>query len=97
VVLPHKCECRGRERFLAQVHKPAIWQDAAVREIVLRVLHEGCGGRPKVVELVTTVQPPPRVWCRVRLGWRFWTVRGRGWPEGWPVLHDVPSARLPRA
>lgn len=86
-----ECECCGRERFLAQVHMPAIWQDAAVREIVLRLLHEGCGGRPKMVELVTAVQPPPGVWCRVCLVGRFWTMRGREWL----VLQDVPSARLP--
>src|SRR5262245_20041831 len=33
----------------------AIWQDATAREIVRRLIHEGCGGRPKVVELATDI------------------------------------------
>ena len=34
---------------------PEIWQDAAVREIVARLHHEGCGGRPKLVGLVSGI------------------------------------------
>ena len=54
------------ERYTNAVHMPAICQDATVKEIVLRLLHEGCGGRPKLVELVNNVtggsQPVRRFW-----------------------------------
>ena len=62
-----ECERCGAVRHTSQVHMPAIWQDAAVREVVLRLLHEGCGGAPKVVELVTTIEGSGRKARRVRL------------------------------
>jgi hypothetical protein len=50
-----ECERCGQERYTNQVHMPAIWHDATVAEVIARMHHEGCGGRPKVVELVTSV------------------------------------------
>ena len=49
-----ECERCGQERYTSEVHLPQ-WKDARLSEIVLRLSHEGCGGRPKVVELVTDV------------------------------------------
>src|SRR5215813_6382787 len=50
-----ECERCGQENFLNQVHMRAIWRDATICCTVARMHHEGCGGRPKVVELVTDV------------------------------------------
>src|SRR6185369_7704035 len=50
-----ECERCGAERYTNQVHMSAIWQDATVREVFLRLHHEGCGGLPKVVEFVDAI------------------------------------------
>ena len=62
-----ECERCGQERYTNQVHMPAIWKDARLSEIVLRLIHEGCGGRPKVVELVTNVAGGSQPTRRIRL------------------------------
>jgi hypothetical protein len=49
-----ECARCGRERYANEVHLPH-WHDATLREIVARIHHEGCGGRPKLVELVTGI------------------------------------------
>jgi hypothetical protein len=49
-----ECAVCGRERYTNEVHLPQ-WHDATLREIVARIHHEGCGGRPKLVELVTGI------------------------------------------
>ena len=62
-----ECERCGKERFVNQVHQRAIWQDATVAEIVSRMNHEGCGGRPKVVELITNIAAGSQPTRRIRL------------------------------
>jgi hypothetical protein len=64
-----ECERCGQERFVNQVHQRAIWQDATVAEVIARMHHEdaGCGGRPKLVELVTNVTGGTQPVRRIRL------------------------------
>jgi hypothetical protein len=50
-----ECAVCGRERYSNEMHLPH-WHDATLREIVARIDHEGCGGRPKLVELVTGIE-----------------------------------------
>ena len=52
-----ECERCGRKGPSIEYTRRAIWQDATVAEVIARMHHEdaGCGGRPKVVELVTNV------------------------------------------
>jgi len=41
-----------------------LWRDARLSELVLRLIHEGCGGRPKLVTNVAGGSQPTR---RIRL------------------------------
>jgi len=50
-----ECERCGQDRYIHQVHMPPIWQDVTLERIVQRLSHDGCGGRAKVVELITAV------------------------------------------
>jgi hypothetical protein len=66
-----ECAVCGRERYTNQVHMPSVWQDAMLQQIVERMHHEGCGGRPKLVELVTNVAGGRRRSLRDHaVGWR---------------------------
>jgi hypothetical protein len=49
-----ECARCGRERYANEVHLPRL-HDATLREIVARMHHEECGGRPKLVELITGI------------------------------------------
>ena len=51
-----ECERCGEERVVNQVHVPRIWLDLAVWELIARMNHEGCGGAPKVVELLDAIE-----------------------------------------
>ena len=51
-----ECERCGKERFVNQVHVPRIWLDVPVWELIARMNHEGCGGGPKVVELLDAIE-----------------------------------------
>jgi hypothetical protein len=53
-----ECATCGRQRYANEVHLPH-WRDATLREIVARIHHEGCGGRPKLVELITGIAERP--------------------------------------
>ena len=61
-----ECERCGQERYTNEVHLPQ-WKDARLAEIVLRLHHEGCGGRPKLVGLVTNVAGGSQPTRRIRL------------------------------
>jgi hypothetical protein len=50
-----ECATCGRERYANEVHLP-YWHDATLRDIIARMRHDGCGGRPKLVELVTGIE-----------------------------------------
>ena len=58
---------RRKERFVNHVHLPRIWLDVTIGEAILLMGHDGCGGAPKVVERVTTVEGSGRKPRRVRL------------------------------
>jgi len=44
-----------------------VRKDARLSEIVLRLIHEGCDGQPKVVEVVTNVAGGSQPTRRIRL------------------------------
>jgi hypothetical protein len=51
-----ECVTCGRERYLSETHLSlAGWGDLRVGEFIKRLRHEGCGGAPKLVELVTGI------------------------------------------
>ncbi len=62
-----ECERCGKERYTNQVHMPAIAQDTTLAALIERMHHEGCGGRPKVVELVTNGAGGSQPTRRIRL------------------------------
>src|SRR5690348_14097149 len=53
-LLRMECERCGRERYANEVHLPH-WQDATLRQHRGWLHHENCGGRPKLVELMTGI------------------------------------------
>jgi hypothetical protein len=65
-LLRMECATCGRERYINEVHLPH-WHDATLRAIVARLHHEGCGGRSKLVELVTGIEGASRPVRRVLL------------------------------
>ena len=61
-----ECDRCGREHYTT-VHMAAIWQGAPVAEVIARMHHEDCGGRPKLVELVTDVAGGSQPTRQIRL------------------------------
>jgi hypothetical protein len=47
------CERCGKERMFSETH--AAQGEMLIRDILARMRHDGCGGRPGRVELVTSV------------------------------------------
>jgi hypothetical protein len=64
-LLRMECATCGRERYINEVLLPH-WHDATLR-VVARLHHEGRGGRPKLVELVTGIEGASRPVRRVLL------------------------------
>ena len=56
-----------RARALRHRGASAHWHDATLREIVVRLHHEHCGGRPKLVELMTGIDGGSVPVRRIRL------------------------------
>jgi hypothetical protein len=51
-----ECGRCGRERYLAETHMTLAGKgDIVVRHIIPRLRHDGCGGAPRLVELITGI------------------------------------------
>jgi hypothetical protein len=48
------CDRCGKDRMLSETHAPR--SDLPIREIIKRMRHDGCGGRPGRVELLTGIE-----------------------------------------
>ena len=48
------CERRGKDRMLNEAHLKR--SDMLIRDIIARMRHDGCGGRPGRVELLTGIE-----------------------------------------
>jgi hypothetical protein len=54
-----ECGRCGRERYLAEMHMTIAGNgDIVMRDLILRLRHERCGGEPHLVELVTGISAP---------------------------------------
>jgi hypothetical protein len=49
------CERCGKERLLNENHAPERQRDMPIRVLLARMRHDGCGGQPGRVELLTGV------------------------------------------
>jgi hypothetical protein len=49
------CERCGKDRFLSEVRAPERQRDLPIRVLLARARHDGCGGRPGRVELLTGI------------------------------------------
>lgn len=59
-----ECAVCGRDRYLNETHLTIAGHgDRRVADLIGRMRHEGCGGRPKLVELTTGI-PGSSVWQR---------------------------------
>jgi hypothetical protein len=45
----------GKDRLLAETHAPERQRDMPIRVLLARARHDGCGGRPGRVELLTGI------------------------------------------
>jgi hypothetical protein len=48
------CDRCGKDRMLSETHAPQ--RDMLIRDIIKRMRHDGCGGRPGKVELLTGIE-----------------------------------------
>jgi hypothetical protein len=48
------CDRCGKDRMLSETHTPQ--RDMLIRDILWRMRHDGCGGRPGRVELLTGIE-----------------------------------------
>ena len=48
------CDRCGKERLLSEVHTPQ--RDLLLRDILAKMRHDGCGGRPGRAELITGIE-----------------------------------------
>jgi hypothetical protein len=48
------CDRCGKDRMLSETHAPR--RDLLIRDIIARMRHDGCGGRPGRVELLTGIE-----------------------------------------
>jgi hypothetical protein len=48
------CDRCGKDRFLNEAHTPQ--RDLRIRELLARMLHDGCGGRAGRAELLTGIE-----------------------------------------
>jgi hypothetical protein len=48
------CDRCGKDRMIAETH--AVHGDLRIRDILDRMRHDGCGGRPGRVELLTGIE-----------------------------------------
>ena len=48
------CERCGKDRILAETHTPQ--RDKRIRDIIAKMRHNGCGGRPERVELLSGIE-----------------------------------------
>jgi hypothetical protein len=48
------CERCGRERLFNEAHAPAL-RHLPIRKIIAKMRHDGCGGQPGRVELLTGI------------------------------------------
>jgi hypothetical protein len=59
-----ECAACGRERYLAETHLTIAGHGyERVGDLIRRLKHEGCGGKPKLVELITGI-PGSSAWLR---------------------------------
>jgi hypothetical protein len=59
-----ECAACGREKYLAETHLTIAGHgDRRVGDLIRRLKHEGCGGKPKLVELITGI-PGSSAWQR---------------------------------
>jgi hypothetical protein len=59
-----ECATCGRERYLNETHLTIAGHgDRRVGDLIGRLTHEGCGGKPKHVELITGI-PGSHAWQR---------------------------------
>jgi hypothetical protein len=51
-----ECATCGQERYLSETHLTLVgWGDLPIGDFIKRLRHEGCGGEPKLVELLTGI------------------------------------------
>jgi hypothetical protein len=48
------CDRCGKDRIVNESHAP--WRDRALRDIIKRMRHDGCGGLPGRAELLTGIE-----------------------------------------
>jgi hypothetical protein len=48
------CDRCGKDRMIAETHAPR--RDMRIRDIIAKMRHDGCGGRPGRVELLTGIE-----------------------------------------
>ena len=59
-----ECSACGREKYLAETHLTIAGHgDRRVADLIGRLKHDGCGGKPKLVELITGI-PGSSAWQR---------------------------------
>jgi hypothetical protein len=49
------CDRCGKDRMLNEAHAPERQRDMPIRVLLARTRHDGCGGRPGRVELLTGI------------------------------------------
>jgi len=49
------CDRCGKDRMLNEAHAPERQRDMPIRVLLARMRHDGCGGRPGRVELMTGI------------------------------------------
>jgi hypothetical protein len=63
-----ECERCARERYLAETHLTlAGFGDQRLGDLLAKMRHDGCGGRPKFVELLTGIPGASRPVRRIVL------------------------------
>ena len=56
------CDRCGKDRIVNESHAP--WRDRALRDIIKRMRHDGCGGLPGRAELLTGIEGASSRLCR---------------------------------